>query len=323
MSGTRSNPPRPELTTTKVAGGGSAKLVALVAVLVLGGVVYIGISGRAPAPAPAASNPPASSAIAGLPSPEPLSVLPGDAHAAVEQVLPEGFKGSAYTGYAAALTFGDPPEYPAVFDEISSGRYKLTYRVQFPAPAKRATLEIAQFASTVSHDIFDSIGKWTVSLDSFAPGSNEFDLLEFTRAPSPDAANAPDLVMSGFALSVRLASHGTFGLINVDLVATVPAHDRYAVSTQITGGLLRAALKESVAGDFTGTLVIEFQGCRPRPSDRAWPTVAPAGFRHLRVVRQLVGLAQTAAQEQRWPGQPAHRSRAARRDPAQRPAAGK
>lgn len=247
MSGMPKDLPQPQLTTDRAAGGRSARLVTVIVVLVLGGVAWVGFSGRqgTPPAATAGSPLPSLGRQPATPAPEtpPLTVI--------TEVAPPGAS-PVYDGYGVELLV-DGRRYPAALYEVDG---ILTARYRVPASLARgeATLGLAGVISSFSHDIVSPIAQWTIPLappDSYALVFN----IE-GRAGGADQASA------GFVLSVIYTPDLDGLTLSVEVIPHPPSVNpapeyRYAISTEITGGTLRAPLMPGADGTQTVALVID------------------------------------------------------------------
>ncbi len=259
MSHLPNKEPLPELRTTKIGGGRSARIITLAVVVVLAGVVWVGVSGRQ-APAPAASPAPTRAAS---PTPSDLTLIAA--------IKPTGAQ-PVYNGYGVELDFGGRV-YPASLYELSSGILSARYRVPNELAHGVAALGLARVISSVSHDIVTPIGSWTMSLDP--PETGEL-LLNLEMGAIPNALSLPLLVQQGYGITVAYAAAGENIAGPGQKVLSIEVDTRpfprppaaayrytYTASVHIAGGQLRSTLVEepgepTAAGlVYSGSLVID------------------------------------------------------------------
>lgn len=196
-------------TTTHVGGSRSARGAALVAALVLVGVVGLAIAGRTPdavqpssppavglgTPVTATSRTAARSPVA-TGAPSRASGVP----AASPFVLPTARPG-AQGGLAVILAVGQDLSFTFLSLD-PHGTLAASVRLRFPTPARQATLELAELNDDGDQG-FDAIS--TFRLGS-GPLTRETAfsgvILDRRIEPHPELDDAPELVRAGYSLRV-------------------------------------------------------------------------------------------------------------------------
>jgi hypothetical protein len=265
--------PPPELTTTRVASGVSALLVAVAVAGVLVGVVGFAFVNRPPARAP----------VAVAPTEEPTvpQVTP-DARTAVFQVVPDGAS-PVYDGYGVELVIAGR-RYPGQLFGAAADHLSTAFSVPETLAGGEATLHLAKVSSSYSHDIVAPIGDWQVPLARLESIRAKSTLLDKRVEAEPLRVDAPSLVQAGYEIIVRASPaansahllaidvlahpavrnqiEGNDGIFGWPVVAQLgqqrgPREYRYEVSMVIVGGLVRVPLEpSSLAEVHNGTVFV-------------------------------------------------------------------
>jgi hypothetical protein len=261
----RGREPEPELTTTRVGGGKSARLIALGATVVLGLTVYIGVSGQgnstntSPAPPAVADASPTQT-----PRPSPRSLPPDPPH--IEQISDGPTKPRPYQFLGTVLEVANQ-EFEAVLEPVAETgpsqaaySYAASYRVPFPLLSDHAELHLASITSTVSHDVFETYGIYGVSLASLVPGEiGDQTVLDVTSAADSSLIAQPDadpLKRNGFELSVTAENRQDQGILAIKLQVagdpTLPS-ESYSLTAPL-GRRTVASTLNGGAGHYQGVL---------------------------------------------------------------------
>ncbi len=218
MTVSRGRDPAPELTTTRIGGGRKAWLVAVGAIVVLGGFVYVGLTG--PAVPPNTPQPKPSTAVAiATSTARPTPNLDEVTSIRADPTAPLLYQ---YLGTGLILNGRGTL---AVLDRVAPLQYRGQYRIPYALRAPSAELELDAVTASVSHDDLESIGSWTIPLTSMGNGEGpSIDVFHAGRSPQDKTLTNPEffrLTMNGFAISVTLKGQPDATLMTID-VAVVP-----------------------------------------------------------------------------------------------------
>ena len=284
-----------ELTTSRT-GGRSAKLVALGIAIVLGGFVYVGVSGQNSAPsrtsaAPAASFPVVAQQPSGAPA---LTDVP--APASFPQIPPVDatYKLDASHTLGAGLTIGASYE-PAYFAEIDAKHLHAEYLVPLPVPEPFGTLELVGMGGGAGPAT--TYGTWRIALGTFhgnvgtdsVIGAYAPTLLVTDQRPADPAADpaGPTLMRNGFRIDVTGAEQIGNEIINVRVElgddAAYPS-ETYNVVASAGRHHFSAATVESLPGHLRGEILFATSLTARRVVLELTATPAGAPRRQARVV---------------------------------------
>jgi len=204
--------PVPELTTTRT-GGRSAKLIALAVVVVLGSVIYIGITGQSGSPQ---TSP--------VPTPLPIAAATprATAHALteVESVRADPTAPVLYQYLGTGLSLNGH-ETLAILDPIGPNQYRGIYRIPYSLVTPTADLEFAAVTASVSHDELDRLGVWTFPLNSVHPGAGPstvvLDMSEPSRVEPVTDPTFSRLATNGYHITVTTSNEVDGGLMTIDI----------------------------------------------------------------------------------------------------------
>jgi len=210
--------PRPELTTTRIGGGRRAWLIALAAVIVLGGVVYLGLSG--PAVSPPRSPNPASPAVVAAATAVParrVSFAPNQ----VESIRVDPAAPVLYQYLGTVLTLNGHGTL-AILDAIDPDQYRGIYRIPYALAAPTAGLEFDAVTTSVSHDDLDRIGSWDFPIGPINSGlcCPSETALDTTEAPLDKTLANPDfsrIATNGVRLVVTTQNETDAALMTIDV----------------------------------------------------------------------------------------------------------
>lgn len=216
--------PSPDPITTRVAGGFSPRLVALALAGVLAAVVWIGLSGRTPAPpqsalivTPSASEPPGNTVT------PPLSPTPSwPPRRTPRPTPPTTVRSGIELGEDAfgVIAFIERRLYLEVLHEIEPGHFTGSFRLPFPTSEDpEATFELAQLwtrdRERLSHV---PVGQWPLPLDTLVEDTNQAGtVIEVSVPGRRNARQVPRLVRRGYELVVRAESWYDFGIVTIDV----------------------------------------------------------------------------------------------------------
>ena len=234
--------PQPELTTSPVRGGASKWLVAVIAVAVLGGAIYIGINGKGTSPAPGSAPAPIV-AVASQSTPPAQEGVP-ELNASTDRVSALGQPTARPHTYLAVRLSIDGQPTLAVLTEQTPKELHAAYRIALPARATSAQLQLI--------DVIDDkpglapYGDWNVSIGTFH-GGGDLDLIVDSFAPtvlvsyqqSPDPSASPSaspLSIDGYTIQVTGQRHQDTETLSVD-VALGHGRERGLPHTPPCGGV--------------------------------------------------------------------------------------
>jgi hypothetical protein len=263
--------PGPELTTARVRGGPSPWLVAVVALAVLGSVVYIGVSGHDSTPTHTA-NPATSQPVAQLPAPTPVR-----ANLAPPWIVTPGFPGAAVLGSNPSAA--RPHQYLGAELEIAGiatlavlttpepGRLHAAYKVPLPVPVDAANLRLVDV--TDEQPQLATYGTWSIPLDVFHGGVNQDSvigafgptvLVQSIRPPDPAAdPSAPAIARNGYGIQVTAERQDDTELLYLDLsLGSGPDYpdETYKVTATAGSGHFAADHEQSLPGHIRGEILI-------------------------------------------------------------------
>jgi hypothetical protein len=237
--------PVPELTTTRT-GGRSAKLIALAVVVVLGSVIYIGISGQSGSPESSAS--PTSLPVA-------AATTRATAHplTEVESVRADPTAPVLYQYLGTGLSLNGH-ETLAILDPVAPNQYRGIYRIPYSLVTPTADLEFAAVTASVSHDELDRLGVWTFPLNSVHPGAGPstvvLDVSEPSRVQPVTDPTFSRLATNGYHITVTTSNEVDGGLMTIDIAVNpdqfVP-DESYSIAAGPSGGRFNVQLGQSGA----------------------------------------------------------------------------
>ncbi len=251
--------PLPE--TTRVRGGGSARIGAVVVAVVLVAIAWVGISGR-PNPAPRSAVPTLAAAAApsggsGLSNARPDPAVP------TPDVTPVPTPKPAAT-YGASLAMGNV-RYVTILSELQPGH--LTGELHFPSPP---LLPTGRFTfSELWHDGLVegavAIDEWAIDLDALASATRTAATVVEASVPAQRSVlDVPPPVTRGYEISVVGRNDLLFSqlLIDVTLGANrgnddgAAAKVRFGVTLDVGNAHPSVILSPGENGSFKGTLKV-------------------------------------------------------------------
>jgi hypothetical protein len=188
--------------TTRIDGGRSAGVVAVVVAGVLGLIIWIGIAGRPPAPPP---SPPAvarasavtAASLSASPSPEGPSPSPADPSPSPPDVA------RSRSFFNVAATIGDR-QYVAELEQISPRLLRGSLEIPVPPRATRGKLALSQAWLTRSHAAWSTFGEFDLRLDALSAGSGrEYVVLDASRRPGGSNEYLTLIAARGYDIEVR------------------------------------------------------------------------------------------------------------------------
>ena len=227
MTDLRRGPPI-VLETTRVRGGGSARLGAVVLAGVVGLVAWIGISGPPDPVVPASrrpdvaqiSSPSPSATTTAATTPEP-SIAPtreptATPRSALASIESDDLSMVATLGRRQFMTWLRP---------VKPGHLSGSFEMPIPPPATQGTLEFEQVWRTVaevwrtpSHDAWATLAKWDLRLESLSAASGrEYVVFDRVMPARPMVRDVSLLVARGYRITVRARSGNGRGLITIDV----------------------------------------------------------------------------------------------------------
>jgi hypothetical protein len=201
-------------TTTHVGGSRSARGAALVAVLVLVGVVGLALAGRTPdvvppssAPAVGLASPVVATPRGGVSSPVPTAALPAASELPERSpfVLPSARPGTQGS-LAVALAAGGNVSL-AFLDRDPHGTLAASVRLRFPRTAAQATLELGEVEAQEGRSRFRAISTFQVGLEPLTPETAQSGVVLDRRVEAhPELGDAHELVRTGYVVRVLAES---------------------------------------------------------------------------------------------------------------------
>ena len=217
MTGPRDREPVPELTTTRVGGSSRACVTALVAAVVLVGVVYVGLSGRTDS-GPLTASVPQPSPVALRPTPTRRPERTPGPITTIEQIRdPDARPQYQYLG--TALILGGQ-EFIAALDQQTPTYFYGLYGIPLGWTADSGTLELAQMTSSVSHDTMDRLGQWDLSLEAVVSTPMGNLVLDAVQPPAPSTVGtsaASTIALHGYRITARLEHQSDFDLLAIEV----------------------------------------------------------------------------------------------------------
>jgi hypothetical protein len=240
--------PQPELSTTRVASGASARLVAVGVAGLLIGVVGFALANR-PAPPVASSPTSAPVAVVHTPAPAPTPTPP--------RTQLEGNDGIFGWPVVAQLPLGRPGQPPidgqprvytyAVSMDITGGQLRAVLaQQQTQVFAGSIVIDTADVGETLVAEpgqqwgedgltIFQSFGTWQVPLGALNKShAGQVELLVVHAPPSADPG-VPGPIASGFTFTVVGRRNGTHLTLSMELAWPPAAQSRLFIGTRSPG----------------------------------------------------------------------------------------
>ena len=247
--------PLPEIT--RVRGGGSARLGAVVVAIALVAIVWVGISGR-PNPAPISAVPADATGAPTLSTTRPVPAVPSP------MTTPAPTPGPGDT-YGASLAIGKL-RYVTILSELEPGH--LTGELHFPSPARlpSGTFAFSELWHDGHVDAAVAINEWTVDLEALVDATRtpaavieekvgaQSALLDVpppvTRGYDINVIGSNDLLFSRLSIEVRLGD----GTTTDDGRGTVTV--RFGVRADLGNSHPALILSPAENGSFKGTLTL-------------------------------------------------------------------
>jgi hypothetical protein len=203
--------PRPE--TTRVRGGGSARIGAVVVAVALGALVWIGIAER-PAPGPVALLPTASGQSSKAPTDAPTDAPRLPPPSPITTPAPTPGPGETY---GASLTIGNV-RYVTILSELQPGH--LTGELHFASPARSpiGTFAFSELWEDGHVDAAVAIGTWPVDLEAVSAATRIPVSLVNASFPEQSALwELPKPVARGYEIEVAGSNDLLFTRLSIDV----------------------------------------------------------------------------------------------------------
>lgn len=202
----------PTPTTTRLGGGRSAWVGAVVVLSLLGGLIWVGVSGRPSAPSQPvadASGTQLPSGAAATPSTirTPQTPVPGSRPAAGAPKL-DHFSLVATLGASQSV---------ANLHADSTGDLSGEASLVIPKSGTNGTLELDQVWITMSHDSWVTLGTWNVRLEVPMAAGADSVLLDRLVPARPSPSDAPQPVVLGYRIVVHARAGSPRGSLKVDI----------------------------------------------------------------------------------------------------------
>ena len=196
-------------TTTRLGGGRSAWVGALVVLSLLAGLVWVGVSGR-----PSASPKPVAAEASATPVPSGAAATSTPATIGPAPTPPSELDGETF---AVTASIGGQ-KYPALLEELEPGYLSASFRVPNPPDASEGTLSLDRFWVGSFLDAPVAVGSWRLPLDPiFSNTEREGTVIDVTMPPHPLLLNVPVPVIRGYHLTVSAKNELLFGIVAVEM----------------------------------------------------------------------------------------------------------
>ncbi|HEY7023831.1 MAG TPA: hypothetical protein VH371_02585 [Candidatus Limnocylindrales bacterium] len=248
--------PAAELTLTSTGGGRMKWLVAAVALVVLAGAVYIGISGQSSAlpqssSQPAAQLAPSTTAPTATPYPDNqvISLRVDPTAPVVYQYLGTGL---TLNGHGTL----------AILDPIGPDEYMGIYRVPYSQLGPVANLELDAVTASVSHDDLDRLGDWAFPLNIGRADDVPMTVFSTVGGMTDQSLITPQfqrLATDGYQLGVTVAAKEDAALMTIDVVVQPhlrAPNEMYTVLAGPTGDQFSVPLEQYTPGGFDGQALV-------------------------------------------------------------------
>jgi hypothetical protein len=213
-----SDEPSPDLTLTGTGGGRTKWIAAVVALAVLGGVIYVGISGPS-AKAPANSPNPAVAVGPTVPS-SPLPTATPFPNDEVVSIRTDPTAPVLYQYLGTGLVMNGRGTL-AILDPVGPDHYQGVYRIPYPELADSASLELDAVTASVSNDDLDHLGHWTFPILSVGHGAGSPVIaLDSNGGQTNQTLTNPDfsrLATNGFHLTATIQGQADAALMTIDV----------------------------------------------------------------------------------------------------------
>jgi len=218
MSFPREQDPVPELSTTRIGGGGRAWLIAIGALVVLGSVVYVGLGGQSASPG--SSRAPAASTLVAAATAVPRPISTPDL-SQVQSIRADPSAPVLYQYLGTGLTLNGHGTL-AILDQVAEDQYRGIYRIPYSAGAPTAHLEFDAVTSSVSHDDLDRIGSWNFPVAQLSTGvcCPSVTVLDIAAAPQDMTMSDPDfarIATNGYRMTVTAQNEADAALMTIDV----------------------------------------------------------------------------------------------------------
>jgi hypothetical protein len=250
------NDPVPTLTTTRT-GGRSARFIAVAVALVLGTVVYVGVTGQH-GPLPPVEPNPSDVALVPTLSPSPQS-SPLD-HVVAVRADPTAPNLYQYLGTGLTI---EGHGTLAVMDGVGPDQYRASYQIPYEQIPSRAHLEFDSVSSAVSHDDLDRLGAWDFVINSVGPGGGpRVIVLDTGGGPMGKSLSNPDfnrISTNGYRISAALEGRQDAALMTIDVTVGPDMYfpsESYGLRFGPDGSSTTAQFETFAAGGFDATETI-------------------------------------------------------------------
>lgn len=213
----RNPEPATEVNLSRTGGGKTKWLIAAGALVVLGGFVYLGVSGRSATPISSPTPNPVVAVIAATPRPT-ATAYPNDE---VVSIRADPTAPVLYQYLGTGLTINGRGIL-AILDPVGANAYRGIYRIPLSQAAPTARLEFDAVTASVSTDATDRLGDWTFPTNSIARGSGPPVIVLDQQVPASDQTLAiPDfsrVAANGYRITVTTQNEGDAALMTVDVL---------------------------------------------------------------------------------------------------------
>ena len=247
--------PLPEIS--RVRGGGSARIGAVILSIALVAVVWIGISGQK-SPGPVSAVPTALPSTTKSAGSDFSNASPVPAATVKPSATPAPPK-----SYGASLSIGSI-RYATIMSELSPGH--LSAELHFPSPPRLpvGTLEFRELWKYDNVDAAIEIGTWTIDLDALAAATRTpANVLDESVPAQREAKDAPPPVRAGYRITAVGSNDLLFSRLTIEVLSEVPPDGAHPTSearlgvAADSGNAHRAViLTPGENGSFTGSFTL-------------------------------------------------------------------
>jgi hypothetical protein len=248
----------------RLGGGGSARLIALAVVVVLGGFIAIGVMGRGPAAPPVAEAPrtplPTGATSVTSPSHPPASPTPAatpSPFGAVERITASSPAPGSSGDRLAAVLEAAGTMHMALLERTGSGQWVATYLVPYPRPALEGRLVLTQVNAPAGTSRL-TLGRWPISFEPMTPEWERAGVVLDAVEPATDNPGAHPLASDGYHIVVVASSRLYYGLLTVyvERQPTIELDESYVVELSAGQFATGVALANIRPGRYSGVLLI-------------------------------------------------------------------
>jgi hypothetical protein len=235
----------------------------MLVVLVLGGTVYVGMSGHDKSEPDTAPTPPRAAALAtsSPPTAEPPrtpETSPDGAAIAYRGVQRVWSDRGSLSNFAVSLTL-DGKRTISNLEEFGPRWLHVGYLVPLPVPeGANAVVQLVDTRGTATPA--NSYGTWTLPALVFNSGVGPVTIVDVVRQPQPFEVGAVALVQNGYGLKIALEPASSFAVLNIDVtIGSDPVFpdERYDVIALVGRKVFSADIDMSSPGVVYGSILFD------------------------------------------------------------------